>query len=286
MITCKEDLLAAVLSGMIDASSQVRSDGTDLWTDAHDNRFIAPILPYPYRIKRARWVFLAISLALGALLIVPILASGFQGWRSMTGFAFVGVVLHESYKAAIEAIELSLGQQILLYVGGVALAIAGFVVCDALIELARLTLFPQLEPDSGWLTLALVVGVAFVLVAIWELLWDRWKSHRWQNRERNGSYDHPNKARSAQMLAKRARFHGLLGIEKCGRQVWTGGDRYEGELNRSERAGHGVFTSASGIRYEGEWQKGERHGCGVEILPDGTETAGRWQEGRRVGGAD
>lgn len=285
-ITCKADLLAAVLSGLIDSCSQVREDGTNLWTSAADNRRIAPMFAYPEKIERARRLFFLISLVVGAALVVPIVADGIKGFRTIMGFAFVFMVLRESYKAAVETFELSLGRLVLLFAGGVVLAIGGLIVSDALIELARLALLPQLEAGSDWLTLALFIGIVIIIAAMSEWYWERWKPYRKQNCERAGRDDIPAKARSAQKQAKQARIHGLLGFDECGRQVGANGDCYEGKLKESKRDGHGVLIWATGARYEGEWKKGGRHGYGVEILPDGTETAGRWQEDRRVGDAD
>jgi hypothetical protein len=281
-VTCKVDLVAAVLGGIIAPSTQLRDDGSNLWTAARDNARVAPLLDSPKRTTRARRIFLVLSLALGALLLLPIIAAGFAGFRTILAFVFVGMILHESYKATIESIELSLARQILLYFGGVALAIAGFVACDALIELARLTLFPQLAPSSDWLTLALFVGLVLVFTALSELLWERFKPYRKDNRARAEAKVLPIKARAAQVLAKQARIHALLGFEKCGRLALPGGQYYEGKLNKGTREGHGAFVWTNGARYEGEWQKGDRHGHGVEILPDGTEIAGLWQNGKRT----
>lgn len=282
-ITCRVDLLAAIVGGTIEPSSQVRDHGTDLWAAARDNRHIAPMLGYPNKIKRARQLFLVLSLALAPLLALPVVDSGFRGWRTIIAVGFVFLVLQESYKAALETFELSLGRLVFFYAGGVALAIAGWVACDALIELVRLIIFPLLEPDSDWITLALLVGAGIIIAALSELYWDRWKPYRRENSGRVGHDKHPDKARSAQALAKQARIRGLLGFDKCGRQVGARGDRYEGKLKDSKRDGYGVFTWTSGARYEGHWQDGNRHGFGVEILPDGTETAGHWQTDRRVG---
>ncbi|MFB9262913.1 hypothetical protein ACFFWD_06960 [Bradyrhizobium erythrophlei] len=282
-LTCKVDLLATVLDGIIEPSSQVRDDGTSLWTAARDNRVIAPILGYASKIKYTRWLFLVISLALGLLLALPIIGGDFQGWRSVMAFGFVVVILQESYKAAVKSFELSLARLILFYIGGMALAIAGWVICDALIELARLTVFPEYGPDSGWFTLAQFVGIGIVFGVLSDLYWDRWRPYRRENHERIGRDNLPVKARVAQLFAKQARIHGLLGFDKCGRQVAADGDRYEGGFKESKRDGYGVYTWASGARYEGQWQKGERHGFGVEIIPDGTETAGHWQDGRLIG---
>lgn len=284
-VACKVDLLAAVLGGTISPSSQVRDDGSNLWTPAGSSALVAPLLAHPGRIKRVRLLFLLVSLALGALMLLPIIGAGFTGFRTVLSFAFVAMILHESYEAAIESIELSLARRILIYLGSVTLAIAGFGVCAAAIELARLRLFPQLEPNSDWLTLALLFAVIPAVMVPMELLWERWKPYRKQNLERAARDNLPIKARTAQVLAKQARIHALFGFERCGRQVMPDGQCYEGKFSRGERDGHGVFSWANGARYEGRWQKGKRHGDGVEILPDGTETPGVWANGQRTGEA-
>jgi hypothetical protein len=272
-ITCKVDLLAVVLGGTIEPSSQVRDDNSNVWTPAHNNQLVAPLLTYPARLKRTRWLFLALSVVLGA---------GFHGWRTLLSFGFIFGILREAYVASVEAIELTRARQLLLYVSGIVLALLGFGVCDALIELARLTLFPGLAPDSDWLAIPLFVGIVLVFTAMSELIWERWKPYRKENLLRTVPDDHPVKARSAQILAKQARIRGLLGVDGCIRHSWPDGDRYEGKLKGKQSDGYGVFSWASGIRHEGEWQQGKRHGYGVVVAADGTETAGRWQNDQRV----
>jgi MORN repeat len=281
-ITGKADLLATVLSGVIEPSTRVRADHAQDWTSAADNPAIAPLLAYPTRLKRSRWLFLALSAVLGAAMIIPLFAAGYHGWRTMVSFAFIVGVLRGSYVAAVGAIELGPARQLLLYVSGVALAVLGFGVCDAAIELARLALFPELAPDSDWLAIPLFVGVVLIGVAMSVLLWERWSLDRLEVLRPIAPSGHPPKARTAQLLAKQARVRGLLGVEGCGRQASPEGDRYEGKFDKKRRDGHGVYTWASGVRYEGEWRKGQRHGFGVSVAADGSETAGQWRNGERV----
>lgn len=49
-ITCKTDLLAAVLGGIIDPSSQVQDDGSVVWTAARNNTLFAPLLAHPVQL--------------------------------------------------------------------------------------------------------------------------------------------------------------------------------------------------------------------------------------------
>ena len=284
-ITGKADLLAAVLSGLIEPSTRVRADDANDWTSARDNPAIAPLLAYPTRLKRSGWLFLSLSAVLGAAMIIPLFAAGFHGWRTMVTLAFVLGVVRGSYVASVGAIELGPARQLLLYVSGVALALVGFGVCDALIELGRLALFPELAPDSDWLAIPLFVGVVLIGVAMSVLLWERWSLDRIEVLRPIAPSGHPPKARTAQLLAKQARIRGLLGVEGCAWQASPEGDRYEGKFDNKRRDGHGVYTWASGVRYEGEWRKGQRHGLGVTVAADGAETAGQWRNDERVADA-
>jgi hypothetical protein len=282
-ITCKADLLAAVLGGIIDPSSQMRDDGSTVWTAASDNTLIAPLLAYPARLRRSRWLFLALSLLLGALMILPLIAAGFHGWRTILSVGFIVVTLRQSRTAAIEAMEFTLPRQMLLYIAGTALAIAGFGISDALVELVRLMFLPGLAPDSDWLTIPLFGLTALFFAGIHQWLWQRWTPYRRDNCRPDSG--HPPEMAGAQMQAKQARIRGLLGLGDCKRQAWPNGDRYEGEYKEKQRHGYGVFSWASGIRYEGEWQQGKLHGRGILITADGTETAGRWQNDEHIANA-
>jgi hypothetical protein len=281
-LTCKADLLAAVLSGLIEPSTQVSEDNSNVWTPARDTPLIAPMLLYPARVKRNRWLFLLLSVVLGTAMIVPLLASGFHGWRTILSFGFIIGVLRAAYTASVEAVELSAPRRLLLYVAGILVMLFGFGVCDALIELVRLAFFPRLPPDSDWLAIPLFGGLVLVFTAVSELLFERWKPYRRQNLLKALPDNHPPSARGAQIMAKQARIRGLLGVDGCIRHVWPDGDRYEGKLKGKQREGVGVFTWANGVRHEGEWQQSKRHGYGVVVAADGTETAGRWQNGERV----
>jgi hypothetical protein len=279
-LTCKADLLAVVLSGLIEPSTQVSEDNSNVWTPARDNPLIVPMLAYPARVKRNRWLFLLLSVVLGAAMILPLLASGFHGWRTILSVGFVFMAIQEAYRASVEAIELSVPRRLLLYVAGILLLLLGFGVCDALIELVRLAFFPNLPTD--WLAIPLFGGMVLVFTAVSELLFERWKPYRRQNLLKALPDNHPPSARGAQIMAKQARIRGLLGVDGCIRHVWPDGDRYEGKLKGKQREGVGVFTWANGVRHEGEWQQSKRHGYGVVVAADGTETAGRWQNGERV----
>lgn len=214
-LTCKVDLLAAVLSGLIEPSTQVRDENSNIWTSARDNPLVAPLLARPGRSGRNRWLFLLLSLVLGAAMIVPLLAAGFHGWRTMISFSFIYLGLQAAYRASVEAVELSIPRQLLLYVAGIALLLLGFGACDALIELVRLAFFPELPPNSDWLAIPLFVGIVLVFTAVEGLLWERWKPCRWQNLLKAFPDNHPIKARTAQIQAKQARIQGLLGVDGC-----------------------------------------------------------------------
>jgi hypothetical protein len=281
-LTCKADLLAAVLSGLIEPSTQVRDDNSNSWIPARDNPLLAPLLACPGRSRRNRWLFLLLSLVLGAAMIVPFLASGFHGWRTMVSLAFIYGGLQAAYKGSVEAVELSVPRQLLLYVAGISLMLLGFGACDALIELVRLAFFPKLPPDSDLLAIPLFIGIVLTYTAVSELLWERWKPYRWQNLLKASSDNHLIKARTAQIQAKQARIHGLLGLDGCIRHAWPDGERYEGKLKGKQSEGFGVFTWANGVRHEGEWRQSKRHGYGVVVAADGSETAGRWQNGEPV----
>jgi hypothetical protein len=272
------DLLAAVLDGSLAPSTQVRDDGSATWLAAADHPRIAPLLGRRSRMAGGKWLFVALTALIGAGLLVPLFTSGFHGWTTLVGFSFLVGMLRESYDAAVQSVELTRGRQLLLYLGGIAASLLGFVVCGALIELGRLSLFPELPEDSNWLAIPLAVGCILVFVVVSSLLWERWKPYGRPERKANGP--HSLAVRAAQIMAKAARLKGLLGIDGCRSHVWPDGDRYAGKIKEGAPDGLGVFTWASGARHEGEWRKGKRHGHGVAVTPDGTETAGRWTHDR------
>jgi MORN repeat len=281
-LTCRADLLATVLSGLIEPPTQVRDDNSNVWTSACDHPLVAPLLACPGRAKRSRWLLLLLSVVLGAVMIVPLLGSGFHGWRTMVSGVFIYLGLQAAYRGSVAAVDLSVPRQLLLYVAGISLMLLGFGACDALIELVRLAFFPELPPDSNWLAIPLFIGIVLAYTAVSALLWERWEPCRRQNLLKTLPDDHPIKARTAQIQAKQARFHGLLGLDGCIRHAWPDGERYEGKLKDKQREGFGVFTWPNGVRHEGEWRQGKQHGYGVAVAADGSETAGRWQNGERV----
>jgi TonB family protein len=59
--------------------------------------------------------------------------------------------------------------------------------------------------------------------------------------------------------------------------------RYEGEMEKGQPNGHGIYTYASKARYEGEFRNGKRNGKGVMTSPDGVEYEGQFKDGMRDG---
>jgi hypothetical protein len=282
-IACPIDLLAAVLDGSVAAATQVRDDGAATWIAAGDHPRIAPLFACRTRVGGRHWGFVALTVLLFAVLLASLLSARFHGWMTLIGFAFLVMMLHEAYDAAVESIELTRGRRVLLYLGSVAAALVGIIICSALIELGRLILLPALPEDSDWLAIPYFIGGILVFLAVSELLWNRWKPYGRPGLATSRP-DYPVAVRVAQILAKTARIKGLIGVDRCGSRAWPDGDRYAGKVKDGKQDGHGVFIWASGARHEGEWQKGKRHGHGVAVTPDGTETTGRWQDDERVPG--
>ncbi len=282
-IACRLDLLAAARGGTLEASSLVRADGSDSWLPAADHPLIAPLLAARARLAGNRWLFATLSLLAGAGLIIPIIAEGYWGWKSFLGIVFVVLMLRESYKAAIGAVELARGRQILLFAAGIILFVIGFVVSDALTELGRLLFFPQVPETSDWLAIPLFMLCVLVLTGI-SALWERFEP----DKEPSLRHLPPGPEKSAlvaQRVAKTQRIKGILGIDGCCAWSWPDGSRYEGAVLSGKQHGLGVFTWANGMRHEGEWQKGKRHGYGVVVAPDGAQTLGRWQDDKMVDGS-
>jgi hypothetical protein len=226
-----------------------------------------------------RWLFALLSVLIWAALLVPLLGSGVHGWLTLVGFVFAVAIVKESYSAAVESIELTRGQRVLLNLGAVAAGLVGFGICGALIALGRLSLRPDLPEDSDWLAIPLAAGSVLVVVTVSTLLWERWKPYGRADRKASSS-QHSLAVRGTQITAKTSRLKGLLGIDGCRSHIWADGDRYAGHVKEGKPDGSGVFTWASGARHEGEWRQGKRHGPGVEVTADGTETAGRWTDDR------
>ena len=56
---------------------------------------------------------------------------------------------------------------------------------------------------------------------------------------------------------------------------------YEGDFERDEMHGSGVFTFASGARYDGQWSHNAYEGRGTYVWADGTSYEGEWAGGVR-----
>jgi hypothetical protein len=268
------DLLSAVLDGSLAPATQVRDDGAASWIAAADHPRVAPLLSRRSQMTGGRWLFAVPSVLMWAALLLPLLGSGVHGWITLVGFVFVLAIVTESYGAAVESIELTRGQRVLLNLGAVAAGLVGFGICGALIELGRLSLLPGLPEDSDWLAIPWAAGSVLVVIAVSTLLWERWKPYG-RTGKASGS-QHSLAVRDAQIMAKASRLKGLLGIDGCRSRVWADGDRYAGHVKEGKPDGSGVFTWASGARHEGEWRQGTRYGPGVAVTADGTETAGQW----------
>jgi hypothetical protein len=220
------DLLSAVLDGSLTPATQVRDDGAASWIAAADLPRVAPLLSRRGQMTGGRWLFVVLSVLIWAALLVPLLGVGVPGWITLVGFVFAIGIVRESYDAAVESIELTLGRRVLLYLGGVAACLIGFGICGALIELGRLILLPDLPEDSDWLAIPLAAGRVLVGVAVSTLLWERWKPYGRADRKAGGA--HSLAVRAAQITAKTSRLKGLLGIDGCHSRVWADGDRYAG----------------------------------------------------------
>ncbi|KAJ4836322.1 hypothetical protein Tsubulata_037748, partial [Turnera subulata] len=69
-------------------------------------------------------------------------------------------------------------------------------------------------------------------------------------------------------------------ISGCLVQVFSNGDVYEGELNKGNFSGSGVYYySMSGRRYEGDWVDGKYDDYGVETWPWGSRYRGQYRQG-------
>lgn len=71
-------------------------------------------------------------------------------------------------------------------------------------------------------------------------------------------------------------YRGDRGREGYGVYEWTGGHRYEGAWDSTQRDGDGVLTLANGWRYAGQWRESIFVGFGVGVGPDGTRQIGEW----------
>lgn len=279
-ITCRLDLLAAVLDGTIEASSQVHADGSDSQIPAAAHPLLARFLSARARLAGNRWLFTILSLLAGAGLIIPIMVPGYQGWKTLFGLVFVVLMLRETYKAVIGAVELTRGRQILLFAASIILFVIGFVAADAVTELGRLLFFPDVSDTSDWLAIPFFVLCVLVLTGM-SILWERFEP----DQEPSLRHLPPGPEKSAlvaQRAAKKRRIKGIIGIEGCRAWAWPEGRRYEGAVHNGKQHGLGVFTWADGTRHEGEWQNGKRHGYGVVVAPDGTQTPGKWQDDRML----
>ena len=54
------------------------------------------------------------------------------------------------------------------------------------------------------------------------------------------------------------------------------GNIYEGEFNRGEMTGKGIYIWRNKQRYEGDFVNGIKHGKGIYIWPDGFEYNGEY----------
>ena len=63
----------------------------------------------------------------------------------------------------------------------------------------------------------------------------------------------------------------------------TGDYTYEGDFERDEMHGSGVFTFASGVRYDGQWSHNAYEGRGTYVWADGTSYEGEWARGKMHG---
>eukprot|EP00747_Dinoflagellata_sp_TGD_P004981 gnl/TRDRNA2_/TRDRNA2_112556_c0_seq1.p1 gnl/TRDRNA2_/TRDRNA2_112556_c0~~gnl/TRDRNA2_/TRDRNA2_112556_c0_seq1.p1 ORF type:complete len:344 (-),score=48.56 gnl/TRDRNA2_/TRDRNA2_112556_c0_seq1:82-1071(-) len=71
-------------------------------------------------------------------------------------------------------------------------------------------------------------------------------------------------------------------------ESYPNGDKYDGDFQRGERHGQGVYYHSGGARgrYEGQFVNGQKEGDGAFFLPRGgtTETyVGQWKSGKRHG---
>ena len=65
--------------------------------------------------------------------------------------------------------------------------------------------------------------------------------------------------------------------------IWTDGERYEGDFVNGQLTGKGVFFYKNGERYEGDFVNGCKEGYGTMYYPDGRYDTGRWHDDNFMG---
>ncbi len=69
-----------------------------------------------------------------------------------------------------------------------------------------------------------------------------------------------------------------------GTQLWSDGDRYDGEFLNDKRHGHGVYRHGNGYEvYDGEYLAGQRTGTGKVTFSDGHYYQGQLLDGKANG---
>lgn len=74
-------------------------------------------------------------------------------------------------------------------------------------------------------------------------------------------------------------------IGKCvgglaqGKGIAKGRDTYEGDFEKGNKHGKGVYTWSSGTKHDGDWQDDDMIGFGVRTTADGKEQVGLWLNG-------
>ncbi len=63
----------------------------------------------------------------------------------------------------------------------------------------------------------------------------------------------------------------MIGVE-----IWTNGEKYEGEWKGNKWHGYGKLTDSDGSFYIGAVKDGYRHGSGMKMYADGSVYKGDW----------
>ena len=66
-------------------------------------------------------------------------------------------------------------------------------------------------------------------------------------------------------------------------EYFENGEKYEGQFDKGEITGKGIYIWSNGEKYEGDFVNGIKHGKGIYIWPDGCRYEGEYNNGIREG---